>query len=76
MGKLWVDYSNIDPSQEKNPHKRKHAWVREVIKGAERYGALEENHRERKRTRAYSKYVALLCEFINEEPSNYEEVVE
>ena len=31
-------------------------------------------HRERKRTRSY--YVALLCDIIDKEPSNYEEVVE
>ena len=41
-----------------------------------RYGAPEENHRERKRTRSYSGYVALLCDFIDKETSNYEEVVE
>ena len=63
----------MDPPQEKNPHKRKLAWVREAIQGAERYGALEENHRERKRTRSYFGYVALLCDFIDKEPSNYEE---
>ena len=63
----------IDPPQEKNPHKRKPAWVREAIRGAERYGALEEVHRERKRTRSCSGYVALLCDFIDKEPSNYEE---
>ena len=28
----------IDPPQEKNPHKRKPAWVQEIIHGAERYG--------------------------------------
>ena len=33
----------------------------------------EENHRERKRTRSFSGYVALLCDFIDKEPSNYEE---
>ena len=27
----------VDPPQEKNPHKRKPAWVQEIIKGAERY---------------------------------------
>ena len=42
----------------------------------ERYGALEENHKERKRTRSYSRYVALLCDFIDKEPSNYEEAAE
>ena len=65
---------HVDPPQEKNPHKRKPAWVREAIQGAERYGAPEENHRERKRTRSYFGHVALLCDFINKEPSNYEEV--
>ena len=33
-------------------------------------------HRERKRTRSYSGYVALLCDIIDKEPSNYEEVTE
>ena len=66
----------LDPPMEKNPHKRKPAWVHEIIQGAERYGAPEENHRERKRTRSYSRYVALLCDFIDKEPSSYEEVTE
>ena len=65
-----------NPPLEKNPHKRKPAWVRELIQGAERYGAPEENHRERKRTRFNSGYVALLCDFIDKEPSSYEEVVD
>ena len=42
----------------------------------ERYGAPEENHRERKRTRSCSGYVALLCDFIHKEPSSYEEAAE
>ena len=46
------------------------------MQGAERYGAPEENQRERKRTRSYSGYVALLCDFIDKEPSNYEEAAE
>ena len=66
----------IDPPQEKNPHKRKPAWVREAIQGTERYGAPEEIHRERKRSRSYSEYVALLCDIIDREPSNYEEAIE
>ena len=66
----------VDPPQEKNPHKRKPAWVWEAIQGAKIYGAPKENHRERKRTRSYSRYVALLCDFIDKEPSSYEEAVE
>ena len=55
----------VDPPLEKNPDKRKRAWVRELIQCVERYGALEENHRERKRTRSCFGYVALLCDFID-----------
>ena len=55
----------VDPPQEKNPYKRKPAWVREAIQGAERYGPSEEMHRERKRTRSYSSYVSLLCDIID-----------
>ena len=40
------------------------------------YGAPEENHREGKRTKSCSRYVALLCDFIDKEPSKYEEAVE
>ena len=39
----------------------------------ERYGDPEENHRQGKGTRSCSRYLALLCDFINKEPSNYEE---
>ena len=66
----------VDPPLEKNPHKRKPVWVREIIQGTERYGAPEENHRERKRTRSCFGYVALLCDFIDKEPFSYEEAAE
>ena len=59
----------VDPPQEKNPHKRKPPWVREIIQGAKRYGASEETHRGRKRTRSCSSYVALLCDIIDKEPT-------
>ena len=62
----------VDPPLEKNPHKRKPTWVQELIQGAERYVALEENHRERKSSRSCSGYVALLCDLIDKEPSSYE----
>ena len=66
----------IDPPQENNPHKRNPACVREVIQGAKKYGAPEENHRQRKRTRSCSGYVAMVFDFIDKEPSNYEEAIE
>ena len=59
-----------------NSHKRKPAWVWEAILGGEIYGAPKETHRERKRTRSCSGYVALLCDIIDKEPSNYEEAAE
>ena len=63
----------IDPPLEKNPHKRKPAWVHEIIQGTERYGT---SPRGRKRTRSCSSYVAILCDIIDKEPSNYEEAAE
>ena len=36
----------------------------------------KENHKERKRTRSCSGYVALLCDFIDKEPFSYEEAAE
>ena len=50
--------------------------MREVIQGAERYGAPKEMHRERKKNRSYSGYVALLCDIIDKELSNCEEAIE
>ena len=44
----------VDPPHEKNPNKRKRAWVCEIIQGVEIYGALEETPRGRKRTRSCS----------------------
>ena len=66
----------VDPPHENNSHKMKLAWVREAIQGAERYGASEQTPRGRKRTRSCSSYVALLCDIIDKEISNYEEAEE
>ena len=66
----------INPPQEKNPRKRKPTRVQEIIQDVKIYGVPEENLRERKRTRSYCNYVALLCDFIDKEPSKYVEVVE
>ena len=48
----------------------------EKLSKEEIYGAPKENHKERKRTRSCFGYVALLCDFIDKELSNYEEAVE
>ena len=57
----------------KDSHKRKPSWACELIREAERYGAPEGIHRERKRENPYNSYVALLCDNIDKEPSTYEE---
>ena len=54
----------VDPPREKNSYKMKLAWVWEAILDADKYGALEGMHRESKRPRPYSSYVALLCNII------------
>ena len=64
----------VDPPCENNSYKRKPTWVREAILGVERCGVPEGIHRESKRPKPYSSYVALLCDIIDKEPSNYEEL--
>ena len=46
-------------------HKRKPAWARELLREAERYGALEGIHRDRKGGNPYNNYMAPLCEIID-----------
>ena len=50
---------------EKESHKRKPAWERELIWEEERYGAPEGMHRETKMENPYNSYVALLCDIID-----------
>ena len=66
----------VDILLEMDSHKRKPAWAWELIQEVERYGAPEGMQRERKRRRQYSSYVALFCDIIDKEPSNYEEAAE
>ena len=56
--------------------KRKPAWTREIIREVEKYGAPEGSKRERKKPNTFSNYVALMCDLVNQEPTNYEEVVQ
>ena len=56
--------------------KRKPVRVREIIQEAENYGALEGSTRTSKISNPFSSYVALMCDLIDKEPTNYEEVVE
>ena len=63
----------VETFLEKDSHKRKPTWARELLREVERYGALEGIQREIKRKNSYNIYVALLCEIIDREPSTYEE---
>ena len=53
--------------------KRKPAWVREIIQEAERYGAPKGSTRTSKKSNPYSNYVALMCNLVDQEPTNFEE---
>ena len=64
---------SIETILEEDCHKRKLTWAQEIIHEAERYGAPEGIHRERKRENPYNSYVALLCDIIDKEPSTYED---
>ena len=76
------DHDMVEPQEpvetlfEKDSHKRKPTWARELIQEAERYVAPKGMHRERKREKPYNNYVALLCDIIDKEPSTYEEAAE
>ena len=64
---------NVETLHEKNSHKIKLVCAQEQIQDVERYGAPDGMHRERKIPRPYISYVALLCDIIDKEPSNYKE---
>ena len=55
--------------------KRNPAWVREIIQGLEKYGALG-SIRVSKRSKPFSNYVALMCDPVDQEPTSYKEVVQ
>ena len=73
------DHDMIEPQEppmmeiswQKNP-----AWEREIIQEAERYGALEGSTRISKKPKPFSSHVALMCDLVDQEPTNYEEVVQ
>ena len=56
--------------------KIKPAWVREIIQESDKYGALEGSIRVRKRSKPFPSYVAFMCDLVDQEPTNYEEVVQ
>ena len=61
---------------EKESHKRKPSWSRDLLQEEESYGTPKGRHRQRKRENPYNIYVDLLCDIIDKEPSTYEQVAE
>jgi hypothetical protein len=56
--------------------KKRLAWAQELIRDAERIGALEKYFRESKKPKSYSRYVSCLCDIMDEKHSIYEEAGE
>ena len=56
--------------------KRKPAWVREIIQEAEMYGAPQDSTRTSNRSKSFSSYVALMCDIVDQEPTNYKEAIQ
>ena len=54
-----------DPPTMDISRKIRPAWVREIIKEEEIYGAHEGSTRTNKRSNPYSSYVALMCDLVN-----------
>ena len=54
----------VETFLEKDSHKRKPTWARELLREDERYGAPEGIHRERKRENPYNSYVTSMTENI------------
>ena len=66
-----------DPPSMDISRKRKPAWVREIIQeGQKLYGALEGSTRTIKRSNPYSSYVALMCDLVDQQPTNYGEATQ
>ena len=65
-----------EPPMMEISRKRKPAWTREILQEAERYGAPEGSTRERKKPNTFSNYIALMCDLVEQEPTNYEEAVQ
>ena len=65
-----------EPPMMEISRKRKPAWARVIIQEVERYGAPENSTRISKKPNTFSNYVALMCDLLDQEPTNYEEVVQ
>ena len=53
--------------------KRKPVWACVVIEEAKRFGVPEGTIRERKKPKSYPRYMALMCDLVDKEPTCFEE---
>jgi hypothetical protein len=65
-----------EPPQMMISHKRKPAWVRELIQYGEKYGALEGTMRKVKKPKPFSSYMDLMCDLIKKEPTFFKESIQ
>jgi hypothetical protein len=71
------DISEVqEPPQMTILHKRKPAWARELIQDGEKYGVPQGTTRQVKRPKPFSNYTALMCDFLEEEPTCFEEAIQ
>ena len=73
------DHDMVEPQEPPTmeiSQKRKHAWEREIIQEVEIYGTPEGSTRISKNPKPLSNYVALMCDLVDQEPTNYEEAVQ
>jgi hypothetical protein len=57
-------------------HKRNPTWARELIRDGEKYGVPEGTMRHVKRSKPLSSYMALMCDFLEKEPTCFEESIQ
>jgi hypothetical protein len=65
-----------EPPQMTISHKRKLAWAREVIQYGEKYGAPEGTMRQVNKPKAFSNYMALMCDLLEKKPTCFEEYIQ
>ena len=57
-------------------HKKKPSLDREIIQYGEKYGVPEGTMRQVKRPKPFSSYMDLMCDFLEKEPTCFEESIQ
>jgi hypothetical protein len=61
-----------EPPQMRISHKRKPTCARELIQDGEKYGSPKGTMCQSKKPKAFSSYMALMCDLIENEPTCFE----